>query len=438
MALITVVGGPTTLTDQNISAGLLVFTYTNTVRIRKLYVNVELGQVAGGGDYIAYITRQKAGAGVFYESIRSTKAAAAGVVSVWFDTIPIILDATDVIRVYVIGLPADIATPDITTTVYEEYVLTDATGQVTIGAIANNAITGASIDPSADAQIADAVWDEVITVAFHNIVNSAGRRLRLIGSFSLADGQAQGGTANSITLEVGSSATNHMYEQNLISITSGPGAGQTRLIAEYIGGASLIAYVDRLWDIQPTNLSFYEITAFNGILLTQHGLALGPGAGNNHIQLAASALAIDDLYNGSMIVLRTGVGPGQARTITDYVGATKIAEVTPDWTTNPDATTVYEIIPFGVAPGTIFPSGAIAFTYTLTSDVLPNPPIQGADVWFSTDAGGLNIVWRGVTDAFGVARDVNNQLPFLDAGTYRVWRQKSGWTFVNPDIEVVS
>jgi len=27
---------------------------------------------------------------------------------------------------------------------------------------------------------------------------------------------------------------------------------------------------------------------------------------------------------------------------------------------------------------------------------------------------------------------------YLDAGTYYVWSQKSGWTFTNPDTEVVS
>lgn len=44
----------------------------------------------------------------------------------------------------------------------------------------------------------------------------------------------------------------------------------------------------------------------------------------------------------------------------------------------------------------IFPlsPGAIDFTYTLT-DSVTLLPIQGADVWFSTDAGGLNIVWKG-------------------------------------------
>lgn len=84
-----------------------------------------------------------------------------------------------------------------------------------------------------------------------------------------------------------------------------------------------------------------------------------------------------------------------------------------------------------------FPAGAIAFTYTLTNSVT-GLPLPNADVWVTTDAAGNNIVWRGVTDAFGVARDVQDNLPWLDAGTYRFWRQLIGFTFTNPDVEVVS
>jgi len=82
-------------------------------------------------------------------------------------------------------------------------------------------------------------------------------------------------------------------------------------------------------------------------------------------------------------------------------------------------------------------AGAIAFTYTLT-DTVTFLPIEGAEVWFTTDAGGINVVWKGDSDAFGVARDTNGQLPMLDNGTYYVWRQHADYTFVNPDTELVS
>lgn len=80
---------------------------------------------------------------------------------------------------------------------------------------------------------------------------------------------------------------------------------------------------------------------------------------------------------------------------------------------------------------------SIDFTYTLT-DSVTTLPIEGAEVWFTTDVGGLNIVWKGFTDTFGVARDENGFLPDLDVGVYFVWRQRTGYTFVDPDIETVS
>lgn len=75
--------------------------------------------------------------------------------------------------------------------------------------------------------------------------------------------------------------------------------------------------------------------------------------------------------------------------------------------------------------------GAIAFTYTLTNEV-GGAPIEGAEVWATTDIAGANTIARGFTDNFG-------QVTFaLDAGTYYFWRKKSGWSFDNPDTEIVS
>jgi hypothetical protein len=82
-------------------------------------------------------------------------------------------------------------------------------------------------------------------------------------------------------------------------------------------------------------------------------------------------------------------------------------------------------------------ASAIAFTYTVTSSV-DGTPIEGAQVWISIDIAGTNIIWNGDTDTFGVARDDDSGLPYLDPGTYYFWTQKAGFTFANPDTEVVS
>ena len=85
---------------------------------------------------------------------------------------------------------------------------------------------------------------------------------------------------------------------------------------------------------------------------------------------------------------------------------------------------------FFTIPTTTATGGAVTWTYTLT-DSATGLPIPGADVWATTDVGGLNVVARGVTDAFGVCT------LYMDAGTYYIWRQLAGWTFTNPDTEVV-
>ncbi len=48
-------------------------------------------------------------------------------------------------------------------------------------------------------------------------------------------------------------------------------------------------------------------------------------------------------------MLLSGTVAGQARLCTAYVGATKVATVVPNWTTNPDATSVFATMPLGIA-----------------------------------------------------------------------------------------
>lgn len=82
-------------------------------------------------------------------------------------------------------------------------------------------------------------------------------------------------------------------------------------------------------------------------------------------------------------------------------------------------------------------SEAIEFTYTVT-DVDTGNPIDGVMVQFSVTANGNKVAKEGITDSFGVVRDVFGRLPRLDPGTYFVFRHKAGYVFDDPDTEVVS
>ena len=120
------------LSNQNISSALLLVTFTNTTRLRKIYIDVFADQIAGNGDYVVYATRQRSGAGAAYEiGARTTVAVPSGVTSQMFPTIALTCGATDVIKIYLVGLAGDTTTPDTIVEVSEEFVLTDSSGNVT-------------------------------------------------------------------------------------------------------------------------------------------------------------------------------------------------------------------------------------------------------------------------------------------------------------------
>ena len=76
-------------------------------------------------------------------------------------------------------------------------------------------------------------------------------------------------------------------------------------------------------------------------------------------------------------------------------------------------------------------TGAIEWDYTLTLASV-GTPIADANVWVTSDVAGTDVLASGTTDQSGVVTF------FLDAGTVYVFRQRSGFNFVNPDVEIVS
>jgi len=197
-----------------------------------------------------------------------------------------------------------------------------AANAITATAIAADAITASELATTAVAEIVDAVWDEPLTSGTHDVGYSAGQRLRYLIL----------------------SGANNIFNQNIISIVSGTGAGQTRLIAEY-NGTSKVATVDRAWDTNPASGSVYEILPFSSILLADHGTAQAGGASS--ITLASTASAVTNAYVGSVVYLSSGTGVGQARVITAYNGTSKVATISDNWTTTPDSTSVYKVLPVG-------------------------------------------------------------------------------------------
>lgn len=99
-------------------------------------------------------------------------------------------------------------------------------------------------------------------------------------------------------------------------------------------------------------------TAVRLVTEIRNGTAQAGAAGT--ITLDAGASATDHLYEGEWIVLTGGTGAGQAREISGYVGATKVATVSLAWTTNPDATSLFTVVPSAAVASVVGSVGSIA------------------------------------------------------------------------------
>jgi len=202
-------------------------------------------------------------------------------------------------------------------------------------------------------------------------------------------------TANSINLAASASATNDIYNENLVIIISGTGSGQARLITDYFGGLKAAA-IRNSWVITPDHTSVYRIYPFSGILYANTGVCNGGAA--DSITLRTPAPATADLYNGHTIYISGGTGVGQARLITDY-SAGLVATISPNWDITPVVNdSVYIVLPIGI--GNVYADVTAIKTVT---DVIPN-----AGALTDIDTGVNNIETAVITNAAGtdIAADI--------------------------------
>ena len=76
---------------------------------------------------------------------------------------------------------------------------------------------------------------------------------------------------------------------------------------------------------------------------TNHDSGAAQAGTSTTITLKSTSSATDDIYNGMYVTITSGTGAGQIRIIEDYVGSTKVATVTPAWTTTPTSASNYAI-----------------------------------------------------------------------------------------------
>ena len=87
------------------------------------------------------------------------------------------------------------------------------------------------------------------------------------------------------------------------------------------------------------------------------------------IVLDATDTAVDGAYDWMTIEITSGTGSGQSRDIEKYVASGKTATISTDWTTTPDATSVYQIKPRGNLPMAVKRQGAGGVAFAVAGNL---------------------------------------------------------------------
>lgn len=120
------------------------------------------------------------------------------------------------------------------------------------------------------------------------------------------------------------------------------GAGLTGITGARLSSAGAGDIWDALTSAHTTVGTFGQLGR-----VPYRGTAQAGAAGT--VTLDAGASAIDNFFRYGVVVITSGTGGGQFRTITGYVGSTKVATVDRNWDTNPASDSVLAILP-GSAP----------------------------------------------------------------------------------------
>jgi hypothetical protein len=197
------------------------------------------------------------------------------------------------------GVPVDATTGTaaLTPASVWDHLLSAITASSTIGTLlaTNIDATISSRSTATTAGIADAVWDEQLTRATHNVNRSAGKRLRqLADERIIAEGDVVSATTAGITIEpIGT-----LCIGQTIVVEDADGDKQTRYILTFDAGTNT-ATVDSNWCSVPTAGDAYIITTVRDPLVTR----------NDHPTGTVGA-EIDEMY------LLQGLSSGDTLTVT--------------------------------------------------------------------------------------------------------------------------
>jgi hypothetical protein len=280
----------------------------------------------------------------------------------------------------------DLASSDI----QAELVTYDAATGTEVAAIPTTNLDSSDI-PTA-AVIADAVWDEKSTD--HVAAGSLGKAA--VEGVTLRGTAAAGDTTIKITLTGGVAADNY-YNGQLVIITGGTGAGQARTILKYLSSGTA-ATPTRDFSVAPDNTSTFIVVGADVPSILEAGIATAGAAAS--ITLDATAPATVDIFKNNFIMISGGTGAGQTRLIGAY-SAGRVATVLPNWTTIPDTTSIYQVLPAarvdiqGWAGNVVTGDGDWAALNNLASsdiqaELVTYDAVKGTEAAWASDVAALN------------------------------------------------
>lgn len=305
-----------------------------------------------------------------------------------------------------------------------------ATGAFTADAFAADALIAATFATdsfTADAmatswsdEIADGVADEVLTAATHNVPSSLGRRIRQISSNILGPFSVTSATANAVTLDAdaGLSEVAGSYDPSRILVHSGTGADQSGVVTEYFGSAggngnaarTLIFKED--FKVTLDNTSEIFIIISDGRSSTNQGQLRG--GSTTTATLNALSPMVD--ITGQTLHFTSGTGQDQVALITSYsdpVATFSAIDVAVD------ATTGYELLPFGMA--TVEAIQGDTQSATDLKDFVDDGYDPGTNKITGIGSTGLGEIWSydvsGVEDIAGVFSGTHFVLAFENSDT---------------------
>jgi len=171
--------------------------------------------------------------------------------------------------------------------------------------------------------------------------------------------QCVSATAATVTLDAGASSSDQYYNRALITIATGTGAGQTRMINSYDGGTQT-ATLNRAWLTTPSAGDYFGILAM-GSTRNASDVSLGTvqGATASTVDLESTEPAVDDYYTRMFVLIESGTGEGQARLISGYASTSRRCTLARDWVTTPATDSRYTILPFGSVQVTAMGTDAV-------------------------------------------------------------------------------